>query len=86
MSAAATTLNGADRASELARSLDYLSEQDLCELAGITPATAQSWRKHGRGPDYVLAGTTYLYARTEVARWLASLTRDRAQRATGAVL
>ena len=76
----------ADRAAELARSLDYLSEQDLCELAGITPATAQSWRKRGRGPGYVLAGTTYLYAKTEVARWLASLSRDRRQRASGAAL
>lgn len=74
------------RAADIARSLDYLSEQDLCELAGITPATAQSWRKRGRGPGYVLAGTTYLYAKAEVARWLASLSRDRAQRASGAAL
>lgn len=67
------------RAQVLAQSLDCLTEQDLCVLYGITPNTAESWRKRGRGPSYILAGNRYLYPRTSVAADLQTRVRERVE-------
>lgn len=68
---------GPDRISTLAIALDVIAEADLCALAGITPATAEAWRKRQRGPAYVLLGRKYYYPRQAVAEYLQSLLRDR---------
>lgn len=65
------------RAQALAQSLDCLTEQDLCVLYGITPGTAEAWRKRRKGPSYILAGNAYLYPRTSVADDLKARVRDR---------
>lgn len=63
-------------ASELAARLDCLTEQDLCVLYGITPGTAEAWRKRRKGPSYILAGVNYLYPRTSVAADLQARMRE----------
>lgn len=60
---------------ELARSLDCLTERDLCTLAKATPATVEAWRKRHTGPDYVLIGNTFLYPRTSLAEFLQTRVR-----------
>lgn len=65
------------RASALAQSLECLTESDFCLLAEITPATAENWRKRGKGPSYILVGNAYLYPRGSVADHLRTLVRER---------
>ena len=60
---------------ELARSLDCLTERDLCTLAKATPATVEAWRKRHTGPDYVLIGNTFLYPRDTLKEFLQSRVR-----------
>jgi predicted site-specific integrase-resolvase len=82
----ANTTTEPSRVSALAQSLDCLSEHDLCTLAGIAPATAESWRKRRKGPAYILAGNNYLYPRSGVAQWLETQKRERTAAATGGLL
>ena len=58
------------RLSEMATRLDCLTEHDLMLLAGITPKTAESWRRRGNGPGYVLIGNRYLYPRQAVQKYM----------------
>ena len=71
------TQPGATRAQALARSLDCLTEQDLCVLYGITQNTAEAWRKRRKGHAYILAGNNYLYKRASVAADLQARERER---------
>jgi predicted site-specific integrase-resolvase len=75
-----------DRIQYLAQSLDCLSEHDLLLLADITPATAENWRKRGKGPAYVLLGNRYLYPRAAVAAYLNGNVRERRESLGKAVL
>ena len=63
------------RAQTLAESLDYLTEQDLCDLCAITPNTAEAWRKRRTGPVYSLVGNRVLYPRASVRDYLESKLR-----------
>jgi hypothetical protein len=69
--------NEQDRIRDLAQSLDCIAEPDLCLLANITPNTAESWRKRGKGPAYVLIGNRYLYPRTAVSEFVQQNIRER---------
>ncbi len=66
-----------ERVRALAQSLDCFAEPDLCLLAKITPATAESWRKRHRGPAYVLLGNRVLYPRQAVAKFIEANMRER---------
>lgn len=61
----------------LAARLDCFTDEDVQELAGVTPKTAEAWRKRGVGPAYILFGNTYLYPVKAVAEHLEGLTRAR---------
>jgi len=78
-----TPAESEERIRALAQQLDCIAESDLCLLADITPLTAESWRKRGRGPAYVLAGNRYLYPRSEVAKWLSDRVHERAPTGRG---
>lgn len=65
---------------EIARSLDLLTEDDVCALYGITHKTAESWRKHGQGPQHVQAANRPLYPRSNVAADLQARQRQRSTR------
>jgi hypothetical protein len=63
--------------------LNFLTSEELREIAGITPSTEENWRKRGTGPAYVLFGTQYLYPRQAVQDHLESLVRARGVSAKG---
>ena len=64
-----------NRLQGLADRLDCFTEEDFQLLAGITPSTAEAWRKRKTGPDYILLGKNYFYPRKCVAQHLEKLTR-----------
>lgn len=64
------------RIREIANSFDCIVEDDFRLLAGITHGTAESWRRTGRGPSYILCGNQYLYPRKAVAEFLQSQLRE----------
>jgi hypothetical protein len=64
------------RLRELATSLDCFTDQDFQLLAGITPNTAEAWRKRRKGPDYIRIGNQILYPRKAVAKHLDTLIRQ----------
>ena len=67
----AHSMNANDtRISEIAKSLDCLTEEDFAALAGVKATTADDWRRRGKGPAYVRLGTRYLYPRTAVAEFI----------------
>lgn len=70
----------ADRAQELACTLDYFTEQDLCVLCSISPSTAEAWRKRKTGPAYALAGNRILYPRAGVRQFLDDRVREQRSR------
>jgi hypothetical protein len=76
MQSETVTQADAIRVQALAQSLDCLTEQDLCALYGITPGTAEAWRKRRKGPAYILAGNNYLYPRRCVAADLKARERE----------
>jgi excisionase family DNA binding protein len=54
---------------------DFLSDQQLAELLGVTTRTTLRWRRDGDGPKYVRAGLRrVLYRRADVLAWAASRT------------
>ena len=42
-----------------------LDEKQMCEVLGISPKTAQSWRHAGRGPTWYRLGTRLVRYRAE---------------------
>lgn len=77
MESTASKLQELERVRELAHSLDCIPEEDLCTLGKIAPATAEGWRKRGKGPSYILIGNRFLYPRKAVADFLQTLVRER---------
>ncbi len=71
------TNQNTSRLEVLADRLDCFTETDFQLIAGITPSTAEAWRKRKTGPDYILFGKNYLYPRKAVAKHLESITRER---------
>lgn len=62
---------------DLARMVDCITEADLCRLAGVSPATAETWRKRGTGPTCVRFGNTFLYPTAQLADFLRKRVRNR---------
>ncbi|MFN7483531.1 MAG: helix-turn-helix transcriptional regulator [Betaproteobacteria bacterium] len=62
---------------DLARMVDCITEADLCRLAGVSPATAETWRKRGTGPTCVRFGNTFLYPTAQLAEFLRKRVRSR---------
>ena len=67
-----------ERVRQMAGHLDYMTEEDFALLANATPGTVEAWRKRGTGPTFVRLGRRYLYPRKSVAKYLESITRERA--------
>jgi hypothetical protein len=61
----------------LADDLECLTEEDFTLLAGVTPGTAEAWRKRRLGPAYIRIGNRVLYPRSAVADHLRSLAQHR---------
>jgi len=80
------TLQTDTQAVAIARSLDFLLEEEVCILAKIKEGTAEAWRKHHKGPPYALIGNRYLYPKAGVAAWLEQQTRRQATSAAASAL
>ena len=65
--------SSADRVAALAESFDCLTESDLLVLAGIKRGTAESWRKRGKGPAYIMLGNQVLYPKAALRAHLVEL-------------
>lgn len=61
--------------SDLARSLDCLTEADFGRLTGTTPLTREAWRKRGTGPGFVRLGNRVYYPRAAVKEFIESKLR-----------
>lgn len=77
---------GNKQGSELAQSLDCITDEDLQNLAMVKASTTEAWRKRGTGPAYIRLGNRYLYPRKAVSKYLDSITKERAQVSGGSVL
>jgi hypothetical protein len=77
MQTAATQNTQSSNVAQLARLVNCLDENDFATLAGVKKSTLDSWRKRGKGPEYVLLGCNYLYPIPSVQNHLASLLRTR---------
>lgn len=60
----------------LADQVDCLTEDDFLILAGITPGTADAWRKRHKGPEWIRIGNRVLYPINGVLLHLDSLRRQ----------
>ena len=72
--------NSADteqRVRALAQSLDCYTVEDICDLYGITPGTAEAWRKRGKGPTHIQAANRPLYPKANVSQDLNARVRER---------
>lgn len=63
--------------SNLAFLVNCLDEGGFAKLAGVKLSTLDSWRKRGKGPEYVLLGRSYLYPISSVQSYVSSLVRGR---------
>ena len=66
-----------ERLRAIADDLECLTEDDLTLLAGVTPGTAEAWRKRRQGPAYIRIGNRVLYPKSAVAEYLATLSAAR---------
>lgn len=72
------SIEATEQVRQMADRLDCLIEEDFQLLAKATPITVESWRKRGVGPAYIRLGNRYLYPRKAVAKYLDSITKERA--------
>ena len=63
---------------ELAHRLGCASEEEVQQLVKLKPGTLESWRKHGKGPSYILFGNAFLYPFDGLGDHLRRLIRERA--------
>lgn len=77
---------GNQKGSDLAQSLDCITDEDLQSLACVKASTTEAWRKRGTGPAYIRLGNRYLYPRKAVSKYLDSITKERTTAAKGALL
>ena len=54
---------------------DFLTDQQLADLLGVTSRTTLRWRRDGGGPPFVRVGLRYVrYRRGDVDAWAAART------------
>lgn len=72
-------LSGTDLAPDLrqvVQQMGYMPEGDFQRLAGITPSTAEGWRKRGDGPAWVRLGNAVYYPVEGVSSFLKARIRE----------
>jgi len=62
---------------DLARMVNCFDEASFAFLAGVQLSTVETWRKRGKGPEYILLGCNYLYPIPSIQRHLETLVRSR---------
>jgi hypothetical protein len=61
---------------DIIRDMGFLTEQDVAEIAQVKPGTLEYWRKHGKGPKYILFGKSFLYPKDLLTNFLVGLIKD----------
>lgn len=51
--------------------MNGVNEQEAARILQVSPRTLQAWRRKGRGPGYVKAGTKVIYPQVLLEEWLA---------------
>jgi hypothetical protein len=52
-------------------SQDYMTPEQVAEIAHVVPDTLSRWRSSGKGPPFIrLGGRSVLYYRPDVISWL----------------
>jgi predicted DNA-binding transcriptional regulator AlpA len=70
--ATAYHLEGSKKAYEAG---EFLTDQQLATMLGVTTRTTLRWRREGSGPKYCRIGPRYIrYFRTDVLAWAAENT------------
>ncbi len=64
------------------RDMGLMREADLCQICGITPKTAESWRKHHKGPIAVRMGNEFFYPMSWVKDHVLKLGSEKLQATT----
>ncbi|MFS2051000.1 hypothetical protein ACEN9J_02845 [Variovorax sp. Varisp41] len=59
-----------ERLRTLADRLDCLTEADVILLAKASPATVETWRKRGTGPEHIFFGNRPLYPKDSLKKFL----------------
>jgi hypothetical protein len=54
----------------------YVSEHEEAAALGLTVRTLRSWRKLGKGPNYVKIGRRFFYPLAGNASWLKASEQD----------
>lgn len=72
-----TTSTHQSNVADLARLVGCLDEDGFATLAGVKVTTLDSWRKRGKGPEYILLGCNYLYPIAAVQQHISTLIRAR---------
>lgn len=62
---------------KLATLMGLISEEQLVELAKITPKTAEDWRRRGTGPRYRRFGNAYFYLLEDVIEFITLSKKER---------
>lgn len=47
-----------------------MNEAEAAGLLGLSRCTLQSWRYHGRGPDFLRLGRAIRYSRDDLMAWM----------------
>ena len=57
------------------KAVEFLTDQQLANLLGVTTRTTLRWRRDGGGPPYVRVGLRYVrYRRADVDAWASTRT------------
>ncbi|WP_198589227.1 helix-turn-helix transcriptional regulator [Mycobacteroides abscessus] len=52
---------------------DLITAVEFADMAGVTPATVETWRWRDYGPAFYRIGRYVVYSRPEVERWIAEV-------------
>lgn len=61
----------------IAEKIGYITADQLGQLAKVSPATIEDWRKRGKGPVCSLLGNAFLYELSDVMEYLNSRKKTR---------
>jgi hypothetical protein len=59
-----------EKVSQLAARFGMVTEGEFATLCDVQVSTLEAWRKRGKGPDWIRAGSRILYADEAIERWL----------------
>jgi excisionase family DNA binding protein len=59
---------------------DLMTEDELCEVLGLSKPTLQTWRSLRKGPAWIKVGKRVFFDKRQVEAWLQSQARNPAEK------